>query len=73
MGLALASGKSVLEVADTGSIRHGRSFSQFLTEATPVGPRYKNLAMQTQYNSICGLSLTALETESSQLCAVIII
>jgi len=37
-GLALASGRSVLEPAGTGSIRHGGSFSQLLTEATPVAP-----------------------------------
>jgi len=38
MGLALASGGSVLEPAGTGFIRHGGSFSQLLTEATPIAP-----------------------------------
>jgi len=37
-GLALASGGSVLEPAGTGFIRHGGSFSQLLTEATPIAP-----------------------------------
>jgi len=39
IGLALASGGSVLEPAGTGFIRHGGSFSQLLTEATPIAPR----------------------------------
>jgi len=34
MGLALASGGSVLEPADTGSVRHRGSFQQFLAKAT---------------------------------------
>jgi len=38
MRSALASGGSVLEPAGTGSIRHGGSFWQLLTEATPVAP-----------------------------------
>jgi len=38
IGLALASGGSVLEPAGTGCIRHGGSFSQLLTEATPMAP-----------------------------------
>jgi len=38
MGLALASGGSVLELAGTGSIGHTGSFWQLLTEATPVAP-----------------------------------
>jgi len=37
-GLALASSGSVLELAGTGFIRHGRSVSQLLTEATPIAP-----------------------------------
>jgi len=37
-GLALASSKFVLEPAGTGFTRHGRSFLQLLTEATPVAP-----------------------------------
>jgi len=46
--LALGSGGSVLEPANTGFIRHGESFSQLLTEATPIGPRcYQNLSMKT--------------------------
>jgi len=49
MGLALASSGSVLELAGTGSVRHGGSFWQLLTEATFIAPRYQNLAMQTQY------------------------
>jgi len=38
MGSALASGGSILEPAGTGSVRHGGSFSQLLTEATPIAP-----------------------------------
>jgi len=38
MGLALASGRSVLEPAGTHSVRHGGSFLQLLTEATTVAP-----------------------------------
>lgn len=38
MGLALASGGSILEPADIGSIRHRGSFQQLLAEATPVDP-----------------------------------
>jgi len=38
MGLALASSGSVFEPAGIGSIRHGGSFLQLLTEATPVSP-----------------------------------
>jgi len=37
-GLALASGRCILEPAGTGFIRHGGSFSQLLTEATPTAP-----------------------------------
>jgi len=35
-GLALASGRSILELTGTGSVRHGESFYQLLTEATPI-------------------------------------
>jgi len=45
----LASGGSVLEPAGTGSIRHGGSFWQLLTEAVPVAPHYQNLATQIQH------------------------
>jgi len=38
IGLVLASSGSVLEPAGIGSIRYGESFSQLLTEATPVAP-----------------------------------
>jgi len=38
IGLTLPSGGSVLESAGTGFIRHGGSFSQLLTEATPIAP-----------------------------------
>jgi len=38
MGSALASGGSVLEPAGIGFIRHGGSFWQLLTEATPIAP-----------------------------------
>jgi len=38
IGLALASGRSVLEPADTGLIRHGVSFSQLLRESHPCSP-----------------------------------
>ncbi|KAM9590835.1 uncharacterized protein ACIBXB_005885 [Morphnus guianensis] len=52
IGLALASSGSVLEPAGIGSVGHRGSFSQLLTEATPVTPpppRYQNLGMETQY------------------------
>jgi len=46
--LALASGGSILTPAGIDSIRHGGSFLQLLTEATPIAPpRYQNLATQT--------------------------
>jgi len=38
IGLALASSRPILELTGIGSIRHGGSFSQFLTEATPIAP-----------------------------------
>jgi len=38
IGLALASGGSVLEPAGTGFMGPGGSFSQLLTEATPIAP-----------------------------------
>jgi len=52
IGLALASGGSILEPAGTGFIRHGGSFLQLLTEATSITPCYQNLATQT-HNSKC--------------------
>ena len=36
-------------LAGTGSVGRGGSFWQPLTEATPVAPRYQNLATQTRY------------------------
>jgi len=39
MGLALATSVSVLEPSGIGFTRHGGSFWQLLTEATPVAPR----------------------------------
>ena len=56
IGSALASGGSVLEPAGIGSIRHRGSFWDLLTEATPVAPRYQNLATQTQYRLSIGFS-----------------
>jgi len=38
MGSASASSRSVLEAAGIGSIGHGESFWQLLTEDTPVAP-----------------------------------
>jgi len=38
IGLALGSSRSVSEPAGTGFIRHGGSFLQLLTEATPISP-----------------------------------
>ena len=38
IGLALASSGFVLEPSGTGSIGHGGSFSQLLTEAAPMAP-----------------------------------
>jgi len=54
MGLSMASSGSILELPGIGSIGHRGSFSQLLTQATPVAPScYQNLAMQTQYKFIC--------------------
>ena len=39
MGSALAISGSILELVGIGSIRHGGSFSQLLTEAIPIAPR----------------------------------
>jgi len=52
IGLVLASGGSISEPAGTGFIRHGGSFLQLLTEATPIAPLlpkpcHQNLATQT--------------------------
>lgn len=52
IGRALACGRSILELAGTGSVGHGGSFQQLLTEAAPVAPCCENLAMQTQYNCV---------------------
>jgi len=38
MGLALGSGRSVLEPSGTGFIRYSGSFWQLLTETTPTAP-----------------------------------
>jgi len=38
VGLVVASGGSILETAGTGFIRYGGSFSQLLTEPTPIAP-----------------------------------
>ena len=38
IGLALASGGFILEPSGTGFITHGGSFSQLLTETTPIAP-----------------------------------
>jgi len=38
IGLALSRGRSILEPDGSGFIRHGGSFSQLLTEATPIAP-----------------------------------
>jgi len=55
MGLALASGRSVLELAGIGSAGHGGSFWQLLTEATPVATlTTRNLVTQTQYACLTG-------------------
>ena len=51
-GSALASSRSVSEPAGVGSIGHGGSFWQLLTEAAPVVPHSQNLPTQTQYTSI---------------------
>jgi len=48
MGLALASGGSILEPTGTGSVRHGGSFWELLTEATPVAPPLPKPCTQTR-------------------------
>ncbi|KAK4806369.1 hypothetical protein QYF61_016228 [Mycteria americana] len=51
MGSALSNGRSILELAGTGSVGHERSLWHLLTEVplVPSSPRYQHLAMQTQY------------------------
>jgi len=48
--LPSATSGSVLQPANTGLIRHGGSFSQLLTEATPIAPLLPNLATQIHNN-----------------------
>jgi len=52
IGLALTSGGSILAPASIGFIKHWGSFLQLLTEATPIAPRYQNLATQTHNNQL---------------------
>lgn len=49
MGLALASGASMLETAGTGSIRYGEASSSFPQKPPLKPPCYQNFATQTQY------------------------
>ncbi|KAJ7410641.1 centrosomal protein 57 [Willisornis vidua] len=49
-------GESVLEPARIGSVGHGGSFHQLLTEVTAVAPLYQSLAMQTP-NALLGAIL----------------
>lgn len=51
LGSALASSRSVLELSGIGSLEHGGSFSQRLTEGTTVTPTCppKNITTQTPY------------------------
>jgi len=70
IGLALASDGSILEPAGTDFIRHRGSFSQLLTEATPIAPHYQNFATQTHNtgencfycSSLVGRSVEPLES-----------
>jgi len=50
----------------TGFTRHGGSFSQLLTEATPIAPFYQNLATQTR-NSRLQSAVSVLMNTSSFL------
>lgn len=43
-----SSSRSHLEPPGIGSVRHGGSLWELLTEVTPVFPLYQNLAMKTQ-------------------------
>jgi len=49
IGLALGSGRSILELAGTGFIRNGGSFQQLLTEATPTAPPLPKSCHANQY------------------------
>jgi len=49
VGSASASGKSVLEPADIGSVGHQGSLQQLLAEGPPG---YQNLTTQTQYSTL---------------------
>lgn len=48
MGSALASGKSLWDLARTGSVTYGGAFWHLLTETTPAAPCYQYLDTQTQ-------------------------
>jgi len=73
MGLALPSSESVLELSGSGFIRHGGSFSQLLTETTPIArpgppPRNQNLAIEIHNRCELDLALQYLRTgEYSEL------
>ena len=52
MGLALASGGSVLELAGTGSVGHGGKLLAASRNTTPVASCWQNLATQTRYTGL---------------------
>jgi len=67
MGLALASGGSFLELAGVGSVGRRGSFSQLLTEATPVVPlllkpcHTNSVQHDTAWNNVLGLEKQILQ------------
>ena len=67
MGLALASGESVLELVGIGSIRHGGSFWQLLTEATPVASPLPKPCHANPVQPHCSVSHVPLHKESATL------
>jgi len=70
MDTALASGRSILEPAETGSVRHGGRFWHLLTEVTLL-PHYQNLAMQTQYAPLTQISHYIFYSFLNPLCSKI--
>lgn len=70
LGFGLASRRTTLELAGSGSAGHGGSFQKCLTKATPAALCYQNLATKTQYTSK-GFSVTSLDISASKVLMVL--
>jgi len=66
IGLALASSGSVSEPASTGFIKHGGSFQQLLTEATPIVPPLPKPCMQTHNSKLREFRILTFQLQSFQ-------